>query len=869
MRRDFLRQCACGVASAAGAAMGGPGRALLGPAFGALLATDAMAQAGATPASAPEDAASAITRRHATEAMSTAARVPLSQVRLLDGPLKAAQDVDQRYLMALDPDRLLAPFRREAGLPQPKPSYGNWESSGLDGHMGGHYVSALAMMAASTGDPQVHRRLVEVLRELRQCQLAHGDGYLGGIPDGKAAWREVARGELKVDSFSVNGRWVPWYNLHKTFAGLRDAWQLTQEPLAREMLIDLGAWALALLEPLSDAQLQDLMRAEHGGMNEVFADIAAMSGGARYLRLAERFSHRAILDPLREPRDALTGLHANTQIPKVIGFARIAEERDPGAADKDWLAPARFFWTTVRERRSVAIGGNSVREHFHPLTDFQPMLDEVEGPETCNTYNMLKLTELLHAHAAGDEERARYADYYERALFNHVLASQHPAGGFVYFTPMRPNHYRVYSQVDLGMWCCVGSGLESHARHGQFIYTRDEGSNAEGAPVLFVNLFVASSLDWRERGLRLTQRTRFPDEATTRIVIDEAPTQARFTLKIRHPGWLAPGALRVKVNGEALALSAADRQPGGYVALTRDWRAGDVVEVRLPMRTTLEALPTRSDFVAVLHGPIVLAARTTPIAGERLEYRAGEARMDHVAQGALVPLAQTPQFVSAKADFGGRLAPVPGRSLSFSAGSLLQGPDGAPMPDLVLEPFFRVHDSRYVLYWPCSTPAEAKARRERLALEERERLALQARTVDAVAPGEQQPESDHGFAGEGIETGLNKGRRWRHATAWFSYRLNDPKREGRLLRLAFSALDDGRRFSVWVNDRRLADLTLRADEATDRAPGAEIYSRDFPLPEDWPRAADGAVRVRLVAEPGSIAGGIYDLRLLRASAPAH
>ena len=868
MRRDFLRQCLCGVAGAARAATGGPGGALFGPAFGALLATDAMAQTGASTESAAADAAATGLRHNATKATSTASRMPLSQVRLLEGPLKAAQDVDQRYLMALDPDRLLAPFRREAGLPQPKPSYGNWESSGLDGHMGGHYLSALAMMTASTGDERVHRRLVEVLRELRRCQLAHGDGYLGGIPDGKAAWREVARGELKVDSFSVNGRWVPWYNLHKTFAGLRDAWQLTQEPLAREMLIDLGAWALGLLEPLSDAQLQELMRAEHGGMNEVFADIAAMSGGARYLRLAERFSHRAILDPLREPRDALTGLHANTQIPKVIGFARIAEERDPGAADKDWLAPARFFWTTVRERRSVAIGGNSVREHFHPLTDFQPMLEEVEGPETCNTYNMLKLTELLHAHAVDDEERARYADYYERALFNHVLASQHPAGGFVYFTPMRPNHYRMYSQVDLGMWCCVGSGLESHARHGQFIYSRDEGPDAAGAPVLLVNLFVASSLDWRERGLRLTQRTRFPDEAATRIVIDEAPPKGRFTLKVRHPGWLAPGALRVRINGEAVALSAADRQPGGYVVLTREWRAGDVVDVRLPMRTTLEPLPTRADFLAVLHGPVVLAARTQPIAGERLEFRAGEARMDHVAHGPLVPLAQTPQFVSAKADFGGRLAPVPGRSLSFSAGALLQGPDGAPIQDLVLEPFFRVHDARYVLYWPCSTPQEAKARRERLALEERERLALQARTVDAVAPGEQQPESDHGFAGEGIETGLNKGRRWRHATAWFSYRLNDPRREGRVLRLAFSALDDGRRFSVWVNDRQLADLTLSAADATERAAGAEIYSRDFPLPEDWPRPSDGAVRVRLVAAPGSIAGGIYDLRLLRVAAPA-
>ncbi len=846
-RRGFLRGCLCGTAAASAGAVGGP-------AFGALISGDGAADSG-------------MDELPARPGTAAASRFPLSRVRLLDGPLKAAQDADLRYLMALDADRLLAPFRREAGLPLPKPSYGNWESSGLDGHMGGHYVSALAMMAATTGDERVHRRLAEVLKELRLCQLANGDGYLGGIPDGKAAWREVARGELKVDSFSVNGRWVPWYNLHKTFAGLRDAWQLTREPLAREMLIDLGAWALALLEPLSDAQLQDMMRAEHGGMNELFADIAAMSGGARYLRLAERFSHRALLDPLRERRDALTGLHANTQIPKVIGFARIAEERGHEAADEDWLAPARFFWRTVRERRSVVIGGNSVREHFHPLTDFQPMVDEVEGPETCNTYNMLKLTELLHAHAAGDAERAALADYYERALFNHVLASQHPAGGFVYFTPMRPNHYRVYSQVDLGMWCCVGSGLESHARHGQFIYSRGEGpeqgQGTDGVPVLFVNLFVASSLDWRERGLRVTQHTRFPDEAATRIVVDEAPRGSRITLKVRHPGWLAPGALRVKLNGEAVPLSAAEHTPGGYVALTREWRAGDVVEVRLPMRTTLEPMPTRTDFFAVLHGPIVLAARTAPIADEVLAFRAGDARMDHVAHGAVVPLARAPLFVSDKADFGGRLAPVAGRSLTFSAGALLQDADGKPARELLLEPFFRVHDSRYVVYWPYSTPAEAQARREQLAREERERLALQARTVDAVAPGEQQPESDHGFLGEGVETGLNKGRRWRHATAWLSYRLNDPKREARVLRLAFSSLDDGRRFSIWINDRRLAELTLRAADAPERAASVEIYSRDFALPEDWPRPADGSLRVRLVAEPGSIAGGIYDLRLLR------
>ena len=867
MRRDFLRFCLCGTAGASAAAA-------CGPAFSALMDDGRLR-------TYPRSARTAALRPSPGSA--AAQSFPLSRVRLLDGPLLDAQRTDLRYLMALDADRLLAPFRREAGLPQPKPPYGNWESSGLDGHMGGHYVSALAMMAASTGDEAVRQRLRQVLIELRRCQLANGDGYLGGVPDSKAMWREIARGTLKVDSFSVNGRWVPWYNLHKTFAGLRDAWVLMAEPLAREMLVDLGRWALTLLSPLSDDQLQDMMRAEHGGMNEVFADIAAMTGDARFLRLAERFSHRAILMPLREGRDALTGLHANTQIPKVIGFARIAEEQaaghgapsaDRGAPDKDWLAPARFFWKTVRERRSVAIGGNSVREHFHPLTDFQPMVDEIEGPETCNTYNMLKLTELLQAHAADDRERAQYADYYERALFNHVLASQHPAGGFVYFTPMRPNHYRVYSQVDLGMWCCVGSGIESHARHGQFVYTHDE--LAPGGPALFVHLFAASSLDWREQGLRLTQRTRFPDESATRLIIDaiepverdrvasDAATDGvarRFTLKIRHPSWMAPGALRVKVNGRAVSLTAADAQPGGYVTLTREWRAGDVVDVRLPMRTTLEAMPTRTDFLAVMHGPIVLAAKTRPIADERLTFRAGEARMDHVAHGALVPLAQAPLFVSAKPDFGGRLVPVPGRSLTFSAGSLLQGPDGAPARDLVLEPFFRVQDARYVVYWPYSTPAEAKQRRERLAQEERERLALQARTVDAVAPGEQQPESDHGFDGEGVETGLNKGRRWRHATAWFGYRLNDPKREGRVLRLAFSALDDGRRFSVSVNDRLLVDVTLKATE--DERARAEIYHRDFALPADWPRPADGSLRVKLVAASGSIAGGLYDLRLMR------
>ncbi|WP_255370233.1 glycoside hydrolase family 127 protein [Roseateles sp. YR242] len=823
--------------------------------------------------------------------------VPLSSVRLLEGPFLAAQQTDLRYLMALNPDRLLAPFLREAGLPQQAPAYGNWESSGLDGHMGGHYVSALALMWAATGDAAVQARLRQTLAVLQRCQQAHGDGYLGGIPDGKAAWTAIARGELRVDNFSVNGRWVPWYNVHKTFAGLRDAWLLADEPAARVMFLALCDWADRLLSPLSDAQLQDMMRAEHGGMNEVLADAHRMTGEMRYLRLAQRFSHLALLQPLRESRDALTGLHANTQIPKVIGFARIAQELsqtgkggEPKAdTDADWLAPARFFWRTVAERRSVAIGGNSVKEHFHPLEDFQPMLDEVEGPETCNSYNMLKLTELLQAHAVDDRERAAYADFHERTLFNHILASQHPDGGFVYFTPMRPQHYRVYSQVDLGMWCCVGSGLESHARHGQFIYSRsatrgtaladhrDAGGTAlrgatgdtgplgrqamgdEGVASIWLNHFIASRLVLEDVDIALRQETRFPDEPRTRVHIERG---GHFTLRLRIPGWTGAKA-RLRINGKTVPLTLT---PGDYLPLNRDWATGDLVELTLPMATRLEPMPQLPRYAAVMHGPIVLAARTMPIPGERLQTRAGDARMDHIAQGTRLPLATAPWLVSAARDKARAIRRLPARDLQFSTAELLQGPDASRALSHTLVPFFRLHDSRYVIYWPHGTPIEAANERKRFAAEERERLALQARTVDAVAPGEQQPESDHGFEGEGVETGLNQGRRWRHATVWMVYRLNDPSREGKLLRLGLCGLDDGRRFAVELNGRVLRAMTLQAP--ADSANG--FYNLDLPIPDDWPRPADGSLRVRLVAEPGSVAGGLYDLRLLKlAPAPVN
>ncbi|MET0980532.1 MAG: glycoside hydrolase family 127 protein [Telluria sp.] len=763
-----------------------------------------------------------------------AERFPLADVRLGAGPFRDAQDRNLQYLLALDPDKLLAPFRREAGLPQVKPGYGNWESSGLDGHMGGHYLSALALMHASTGDLRVKERLDYMVAELKKCQQANGDGYIGGIPDGMQAWRELAAGKVKADNFSVNGKWVPWYNLHKTYAGLRDAYHYGGNQDARLMLIGMADWALRLTSTLTDAQMQDMLRSEHGGMNESFADVYELTGDPKYLALARRFSHQVLLDPLRRSQDRLTGMHANTQLPKVIGFERIgALAQDPGLQQA-----AAFFWKTVVENRSVAIGGNSVREHFHDAKNFGPMVADVEGPETCNTYNMLRLSEMLFRR----EQDVRYADYIERALYNHILSSQHPeTGGLVYFTSMRPNHYRVYSQPDKAMWCCVGSGIESHSKYGEFIYAFEKDA-------LFVNLYASSTLSWRAKKVRITQATRFPDADTTRLTIDGAGT---FALKLRYPNWVAPGKLQVRVNGKSVKV---DARPGSYVSLRRHWRSGDTVDLRLPMHTSLEQMPDKSDYYAVLHGPIVLAAKTQVFANEKLNVFADDSRMGHSARGETCPLDAAPLFVSDTRDFAKKFRPVPGQPLTFTAPGLIDGKDA---PNLRLIPFFRLHESRYMVYWPYSTPSNVAATRTSIRLGEAQQRALAAITIDQVAPGEQQPESDHGYAGEGSQAGVTQDRHWRHATGWFSYVFNDGKREAKKLRLELARSDAGHAFDVLVNGVLVETLTL------DGAAQEAYYTRDIVLPEGLVQASNKRLTVKFVAKPGSVAGALYGVRLLR------
>jgi DUF1680 family protein len=764
---------------------------------------------------------------------------PLGSVRLLDqGPFPAAVKANREYLLALDPARLLAPFRREAGLPAKAQPYGNWESSGLDGHTAGHYVSALADMIASgadTPDSELRRRLDWLVGELKTCQDALGNGYVGGVPGSRELWKEVAAGNVDA----VNRKWVPWYNVHKTMAGLRDAWLQTGHAAARDVLVRLGDWCVNETSSLSDEQMQRMLAQEHGGMNEVLADVYAITGDRKYLRTAQRFNHRAILEPLEQQRDELTGKHANTQIPKVTGLARIAALTGDQAA----ATGAQFFWQTVTQHRSVAFGGNSVSEHFNDPHNFHGLLVHREGPETCNTYNMLRLTEDLFASAPA----ATYADYYERALFNHILASINPAHpGYVYFTPIRPDHYRVYSVPGETFWCCVGTGMENPGKYGEFIY-------AQARDGVYLNLFVASELKVASLGLTLRQETSFPDEERSGLTLRLERPQT-FTLYVRQPGWVAAGAFTIGVNGQAVSVTSV---PSSYVAIRREWRDGDRVEIGLPMHTTVEGLPDGAPWYAILRGPIVLAhpAGTWELKG----LRADDSRMGHVASGPEVPLDQAPVLLAEAASIPSHVVADHGAGpMHFRLTDLTEPPakDG-----LDLVPFFRLHDARYQMYWETTTRAKIAERKATLAAAERARAAREAATLDQLNPGEQQPEVEHDYEGVDTESGLYNGRHWRHGRD-FRYTLNSRGEKDVLLAVTYSGTDSGREFDIFANGQLIATQKL-----TGEAPG-EFVEKRYPIPANIPAAAtDGRVTIRFVAKQ-VLAGGVFDVRLLRADAVA-
>jgi DUF1680 family protein len=597
----------------------------------------------------------------------------LREVRLGEGPFLAAQKLDEKYLLELEPDRMLHNFRLNAGLKPKAPVYGGWESIEpwieirCHGHTLGHYLTACACMYETTGDARFAERVDYIVEELALCQKNRGDGLVTAFPDNAAPLLDSLAGRPFAG--------VPWYTMHKIMAGLRDAHAHRGSRKALDVLFKLAHWIDERSRDVSDAAFQKMLDREHGGMNEVFADLFLISGDERHKQLALRFSHHALLDPLAAGVDTLDGLHSNTQIPKVVGFSRIHDVT--GAPE--YRRAAEFFWRTVVDSRSFATGGHGDVEHFFPTSEFAKRLPSGKTMETCCTHNMLRLTRSLYAR----DPRVAHFDYYERALFNGILASQDPETGMnTYFQSTRPGYVRLYHKPFDAFWCCTGSGIENHARYGENIYARDETT-------LYVNLFLSSTLDWKERGVRVTQTTRFPDADTTRFEFNAGRGAPR--LAIRQPSWCP--TMTVTVNGKRKHVA---RQPGTYYRLRGNLRDGDSVEVRTPMSLRLEPLPNAPEYAALVYGPIVLAGRmgTKGLApGSQLiinERESGNMLNDAV---------DIPTWNRSLADLLASTARTDEQKLVFTA----RGFHGDVSVELI--PWFRLTHERYNLYWRASTPA--------------------------------------------------------------------------------------------------------------------------------------------------------------------
>lgn len=744
----------------------------------------------------------------------------LRDVRLLDGPFREAMLRDQKYLLSLDADRLLHNFRVNAGLPSSAQPLGGWEAPNVElrGHSLGHYLSACALMYRSTGDERLKAKADAIVAELAKIQAAmpskgFNAGYLSAYP------------ESFIDRVENRQRvWAPYYTLHKIMAGLLDMYLLCDNQQALDVLVKMADWVKFRQDRLTEEQQQAMLRTEFGGMNEVLANLYAVTGNPEHLRLARTFDHRFIFDPLARGEDPLNGLHANTQIPKAIGAAREYEM----TGEKRYYDIATFFWKRVAHHRSYVIGGNSNGEAFFPPEQFSRHLGAASA-ETCNTYNMLKLTRHLFAW----EPSAETMDFYERALYNHILASQDPATGMMcYYVPLRPGAYKTFSTPENSFWCCVGTGMENHAKYGDTIYFYDDRS-------LFVNLFIASELKWKDKGLTVRQETKFPEEDTTRLALTcEKPL--KLALKIRYPSW-AQG-MTLTVNGKGESVNA---KPGSYVTVERTWKSGNIVQVRLPMHLRLEAMPDDQKMVALLYGPIVLAG---DLGNEGLDNsrrygpnapRLGGARLE------------VPSFVCDVKDVLAKTKPLSGAPMTFKT-------DGIGQPqDVTLMPFYKLHDRRYTVYWKVYSAEEWEKRKADMAAAEARRKELESRTVDAVQIGNFQSERAHNFQGERTNSGFHEGRRWRDARdGWFSYQLKVlPDKPVALLCAYWGSDAGGRVFDILVDGERIATQRLNNNQ-----PG-EFFDVEYPLPETLTRGKE-RITVKFQAHPNAMAGGVFDVRVI-------
>ncbi|MBS1666889.1 MAG: glycoside hydrolase family 127 protein [Bacteroidetes bacterium] len=737
----------------------------------------------------------------------------LKEVRLLNSPFKNAMEKDAAYLLTIEPNRLLHRFYKNAGLPTKGDVYGGWEIEGLSGHTMGHYLSACSMMYASTGDKRFLERVNYLVDQLAICQEARKTGYVGAIPKEDSIFGKVEKGEIKTTGFDLNGGWSPWYTVHKLMAGLVDAYLYCDNKKALGVAVKMADWTGHILQNLTDDQLQKMLACEFGGMNEVLVDIYSITGKKKYLDFSYKFQHKAILDPLAAGKDPLPGKHSNTQIPKIIGCAR-RYELEADSSDKKI---AENFWDIVVHHHSYVIGGNSDHEYLAEPDKLSDFLSE-STCESCNTYNMLKLTRHLFCW----HPNSSLADYYERALYNHILASQNPEDGMMcYFVPLRMGTRKSFSDSFNTFTCCVGSGMENHSKYTESIYF--EGNDGS----LFVNLFIPSVLNWKEKGIQIKQESRFPDSDTIRFTIsDKQPTA--FRMRIRKPGW-AKNGLSVTVNGVVVSVL---KEENGYILIDRKWENGDQLKLVIPMDLYTEHLPDNQNRVAFLYGPLVLAG--------------------DLGKKDLTDFHDVPVFLTNNRNISDWIKPVDNQSLTFRTVNT-----GKPF-DITLTPFFKNYKNYYSVYWDYFTEGDWTKREAAYEAEKKRQQDIEERTVDILRIGEMQPERDHGLKGENSFVGEEQHHKSRnaHTLGYFSFSMKvDPTKQNSLL-VTYWGGDNNRIHDILVDGQLIVTQELKHEHPN------QFFDLEYALPDSLIKGKS-SVTVKFQAHEGKTTGDIYGCRVVR------
>ncbi len=740
----------------------------------------------------------------------------INEVKLLDGPFKHATDLNKQILLNYEPDRFLAKFRSEAGLEPKAKHYEGWESNTIAGHSLGHYLTAICLMYETSGDEEFLNRANYIVDELAECQEADGDGYIGAFPDGKRILEEeVAKGDIRSKGFDLNGIWVPYYTEHKVMDGLFHAYKLCGNKKALEVNQKFADWLYTVVENLNNDQVQNMLDCEHGGINESLAELYGFTGNEKYLKISRIFHHKSILDSLAHHKDILPGKHANTQVPKLVGAARRYEL----TGDMDDREASEYFWYRVVNHHSYVTGGNGDHEYFGPPDTLRNRLSD-GTTETCNVYNMLKLSKHLFMWEAKPE----VADFYERALFNHILSSQHPGDGrVIYNLSLEMGGHKTYQNPE---WftCCVGTGMENHAKYSKNIFYHNNNE-------LYISQFIASELNWKEKGLVLTQKTQFPEEqATTLEFACENPV--KLAIKIRYPHW-AENGINVNVNGQEMKVT---EQPGSFVTIDREWKNGDKLEVKLPFSLRLETMPDDENRVALMYGPLVLAGDLGP-------------EDDPKASDPLY----VPVFMVQDRDPGSWTTPVKDKVNTFMTNNA-----GRPH-DVEFKPFYKTHERRYSVYFDLFNSeqwdefqVEYKAKQEQLKKMER-------MTIDFFQLGEMQPERDHNFKTEKCFVDEFKHRRYREADrgGWFSFEMG--VYAGQPMELAFEywgGFPGSRTFDIFVEGEKIA-----TENISNVKPG-EFFYKYYELPDQL-TVNGGKIEVKLVPHEGHRAGPLFSVRTMK------